>query len=117
MYDFASDQQIPHIQKAIQYGRKAISIREQFLSEYRDETKDQTTDCSFKETDDQRRDNEKEKGDDFNASTAFSPVAEGQSISGRFEGDDTHDLIYQRHRLGLSRMNLAFNLDSWNGGC
>ena len=71
MYDFASDQQIPHIQKAIQFGRKAISIREQFLSEYRDETKDQTTDCSFKETDVQRRDNEKEKGDDFTFSAFF----------------------------------------------
>ena len=117
MYDFASDQQIPHIQKAIQFGRKAISIREQFLSEYRDDTKDQMTDCGVKETDDQRRENEKEKADDFSASTAFSPVAAARSICGRLEGDNNLDLIYQRHRLGLSRMNLAFNLDSWNGGC
>ena len=75
MYDFASDQQIPHIHKAIQYGRKAIDIREEFLNDLQGRDEDMTV----------------------------------------LQEENARNLIYQKHRLGLSRMNLAFNLDSWNG--
>ena len=175
MYDFASDEQLPHIQKAIKNGRKAIEIRKQVIAE-REGDKNEATGGGGVEG---GIDNATEDGDlgvesgevvgEDDRESKLSTELTGSCGDGRYEGEklcedeisqafedgsgdmpispcteksfvadstdessfrssedangrcktihllEDVDLIYQRHRLGLSLMNLAFNLDSWDG--
>ena len=58
--------------------------------------------------------------DDSMSEKENSPlIDDGEEAKGektqRFMGMEDTELIYQRYHLGLSLMNLAFNLDSWDG--
>ena len=152
MFDFASDEQLPHIQKAIKFGRKAIEIRERVVAEKEGGKsaseagmrRDGGGDDGFVQDNRPSMDDAPSppdgSGEVVSSSTTradgeWSPRtrrrAEPEKESSDVEIDDFNledrgksststteddvDLVYQRHLLGLSLMNLAFNLDSWDG--